>query len=129
MFTLRSLCIDILHQVRHDLYLGDQPIPYKNKPQTATNPLKAMERIDELKNHRKTQESKKRNGKRNRKLAQRKSLSKLPAATRLNETAVSQLDISCAKALGRRPTKAPLIEHAFIAKYARSATFIKTIQI
>lgn len=49
-----------------------------------------------------------------------KSLSKLSAARRLNETALSQLDVSCfSKIFGKPIVSAPFIEHAVPVKYAR----------
>lgn len=115
-------CADnISRRFRNDLYLGDQPIaPDRGKLQIAKDRLKALERIDDLKKRRKTKEGKKRKKKRKRP-AQAKSTSRLSTATRLNETVVSQLDVSCfaRKILGKGLIKAPSIEHARPAKYAR----------
>lgn len=114
-------CVDnILWRFRNDLYLGDQPIVLdRSERQIAKDRLKALERIDDLKKRRKTKEGKRRKKKRKRP-AQAKS-SRLPTATRLNETVVSQLDVSCfeRKILGKGLIKAPLIEHTRPAKYAR----------
>ncbi|KYM93760.1 Fibrillin-3 [Cyphomyrmex costatus] len=109
----------ITQRFRHELYVGDEPIaPDRSKVQIARDRLKALERIDDLKKQRKTKEGKKRKKKRKRPV---KSSSRLPTATRLNETVVSQLDISCAakKILRKGLIKAPSIEHARPAKYAR----------
>jgi len=116
-------CVDnIYRRFRDDLYVGDQPIaPDRSKLQIAKDRLKTLERIDDLKKRKKTKEGKKRKKKRKRP-AQAKSSSRLPTATRLNETMVSQLDISCVakKILGKGLIKAPSIEHARPAKYVRS---------
>jgi len=124
-------CVDnILRRFRNDLYVGDQPIvPDRDKVQIAKDRLKALERIDDLKKRRKTKEDNKRKKKRKRPV---KSSSRLPTATRLNETVVSQLDISCAarKILRKGLIKAPSIENARPAKYARfvvAQTNCKTI--
>jgi len=110
----------LLRRFRNDLYVGDQPI-VGSEEQIAGKQLEAAEWTDESKKNRgKTKEGKRRKKKR-RKSAQGKSLSKLPAATRLNETVVSQLDINCfANALGKGRIRAPLIEHTSPVKYARS---------
>lgn len=122
LVDVASRCVhrldNILRRFRNDLYLGDQPIvPDRSKLQIANDRPKALERVDDLKKRRKTKESKRKKKKRKRP-AQAKS-SRLPA-TRLNETVVSQLDISCfaKKIRGKGLIKAPLIEHSSV-KYAR----------
>ncbi|TGZ54063.1 Fibrillin-1 [Temnothorax longispinosus] len=124
-YAVCPLCVDnTLRRFRNDLYLGDQPIvPDRSKLQIAKDGLKALERIDDLKKRRKTKEGKRRKKKRKRPA---KSSSRLPTATRLNETVVSQLDISCfaRKSLGKGLIKAPLIEHARPAKYASNGTWL-----
>ncbi|KYM87211.1 Fibrillin-2 [Atta colombica] len=110
---------NIPRRFRNDLYVGDQPIvPDRDKVQIAKDRLKALEKIDDLKKRRKMKESNKKKNKRKRPV---KSSSRLSTATRLNETVVSQLDISCAarKILRKGLIKAPSIENARPAKYAR----------
>lgn len=118
----RIHCIDnkVFRHFPNDFYLGDQPIVSDgSERQTADEYSKASNKTNELKKRKKTKDGKKRKKKR-KKPAREKSLSKSPTSRRLNETVVSQLDISCfAKALGKRLIKAPSIEHAYLAKYAR----------
>lgn len=119
------LCVDTIRRFRNDLLVGDQPVaPDRSNLQIAKDRLKTPERIDDLKKRRKTKDGKKRKKKRKRPA---KSSSRLPTATRLNETVVSQLDISCfaRKSLGKGLIKAPSIEHARPAKYARFVALIE----
>lgn len=121
---------------RNDLYLGDQSaVLKKGKVQTTKDYLKTQERIDGLKKWRRRNEGKQRKKKKkkkqNGKKKQEKFLTKISNRMRLNETLVSQLDVTCfPKGSSKKDLiKAPLIEHAH-PKYARFVfTSIKTICI
>ncbi|OAD54469.1 Signal peptide, CUB and EGF-like domain-containing protein 2 [Eufriesea mexicana] len=104
---------------RNDLYLGDDPIsttPTEEK--AARERLRARKRIGELKKRRKAKERKQRL-----RQAGEKSLAESTPATprvALNETVMSRLDLSCfMKARRKGFAKAPLLENAHPAKYAR----------
>lgn len=85
--------------------------------------LRARKRIGELKKRRRAKEKK-------RKQIAEKSLSEPPPASAvaaLNETIMSTLDLSCfMKARKKGFAKAPQIENAYPAKYAR---FVSTLRI
>ncbi|XP_029163192.1 fibrillin-1-like isoform X1 [Nylanderia fulva] len=107
---------------RPDLYLGDEPV---EEPIALPGVeflgvkeyLRMSNNTDELKKPRNAQKDGK---KKKRKRKKSKSLSKPSTAKKLNETVVSQLDNSCfVKTRRKRLIKAPLIEHAYLAKYAR----------
>lgn len=113
----------IFNHIRPMKVLEDQDVEELKKqlpwnhavPRYSRDTLKTFkERTDVSKKRRKGPDE----GKKKRK--KEKSLSKLPAARRLNETALSQLDISCfSKIFGKPSVSAPSIEHAVPIKYAR----------
>ena len=104
---------------RNDLYLGDDPIsttPASERGEKAKERLRARKRINELKKRRKAKERKQRL-----KQTGEKSPSESPLArAALNETIMSRLDLSCfMKARRKGFAKAPPLENAYPAKYAR----------
>ncbi|KAK1128171.1 hypothetical protein K0M31_002643 [Melipona bicolor] len=109
---------------RNDLYLGDDPIflsttPAAERGEKAKERLRARKRISELKKRRKAKERKQRL-----KQTGEKSPAESPLATAraaaLNETIMSRLDLSCfMKARRKGFAKAPPLENAYPAKYAR----------
>nr|XP_012149878.1 PREDICTED: uncharacterized protein LOC105663712 [Megachile rotundata] len=119
-------CVPYDNRFRHfrnDLYLGDDPIsttPVGEK--AARERLKARKRIGELKKRRKAKERKQRQ-----KQVVEKSLAGSPLASTvsgLNETIMSRLDLSCfMKARKKGLAKAPPLENAYPAKYARFVSF------
>lgn len=133
LYCIDDWYADQVKHWRHDLYAGDQPIddqPMNDQPiflpgvklRAAKEYLKAPDKTDELKKEPgKAQKDGKKKKRKRKKPTREKSLSKPPAAKRLNETMVSQLDVSCFTKTRpiRRLIKAPSIEHAYLAKYAR----------
>lgn len=109
---------------RHDLFIGDQPTVPDGRSEPRER-LDAQERTNVPKKRGRANEDgkrRRRRKKKRRKPAQERSSSRAPGATRLNVTVASQLDVSCfSRAPGRGFIKAPSIEHAHPAKYARLA--------
>lgn len=110
-----TLYIEKRHFHRY-LFRGDQPIVSESELQGITKKhLKTSDELYKLKKRRNAKDSKRKT----KKPARTKSSSKLPAARRLNETMMSQLDVSCFAKTRRKRFKAPSIENAYLIKYAR----------
>lgn len=104
---------------RTDLYLGDDPIStVAGEEKAARDRVRARKRIGELKKRRKAKERRQRM----RHGGEKSAVESPPASPRvaLNETIMSRLDLSCImKARRKGFTKAPPVENAYPAKYAR----------
>lgn len=102
-----------------DVYLGDDPISAAGEERAARDRVRARKRIGELKKRRKAKERRQRMRHGGEKSAVEPPPPALPRAA-LNETIMSRLDLSCImKARRKGFTKAPPVENAYPAKYAR----------
>lgn len=98
---------------------ADQPIVSdESELQTTKEHLRTSGEIHKLKKRRSARDGRNKERKR-RKPVRAKSLSKLSAAKRLNETVLSQLDVSCFAKIHGKKLNVPAIENAYLAKYAR----------
>jgi len=98
---------------------SDQSIVSDESELQITKKHLKTDEIHKLKKRRITRDSKNKE-RRRKKPARAKSLSKLSAAKKLNETVLPQLDVvSCFAKTPRKKLKVPSIENAYLAKYTR----------